>query len=413
MSSRKRAPFPVLLVLLLASGPASARQTSAESLLSSADEVIREVAKIRQVAIPPEFRKGVRSKEEIRSYIVKRVAEEFPRKEIEAEERLLKKLRLIPSDLDYYPFMLDLLTEQIAGFYDPEDDTLYIADWIPPELQKPVLAHEIAHALQDRIFDLETVLSPVEGNDDETLARSALIEGEGLLVMLAYNLEPFGRKLTDLNDIAAMNRAQLPLMEQEYPTFARAPNYLKETLLFPYSYGADFLMSFLRNHPWKEVDGLYRAFPISTEQVLHPEKYFDTPDLPTPVEFPEGVPESNRVVFQNTLGEFSLSLVLQTYLGREQSEAAAAGWDGDRVRLTEDASGAETLELVTVWDTRADAEEFLDAAMDLLRLKYQFTAPWADVARDNTRRISGQSETGAVLMVSEGLRVYLRETNPK
>ncbi|UCF38520.1 MAG: hypothetical protein JSU96_06680, partial [Acidobacteriota bacterium] len=279
---------------------------------------------------------------------------------------------LIPEDLKLYPFMLDLLTEQVAGYYDPHEKTLYLADWISVDLQKPVIAHELLHALQDQYFGLKQFLEKVEGNDDQTLARNALIEGEGLAVMLSYSLQPLGQDFLDIPDIVGLNRAQLPLMAAEFPIFASAPAYLRETLMFPYSYGAVFLQEYLRSHSWDQVAEIYADLPQSSEQILHPEKYFvqrDSPTLVTTEGLEAALEGSWESIFETVLGEYTLYLLLEGRLGAEEAERAAEGWDGDSVHLLENGDESVLL-MTTIWDSDEDALEFLQAYRNLMEARF-------------------------------------------
>ncbi len=363
--------------------------THDRSLLRSSDEVLEEICRIRQVEPRAPIKKGIKSKEEIRSFIVDRADEEYPAEEVAAEALLLKRLKLIPQEMDLRRFMLDLLTEQIAGFYDPRTKTFYIADWIPPEMQKPVMAHELTHALQDQQFDLEKYLSPQDEDDDKILAQSSVIEGEGLLMMLAYTIEPFGRKIDDL-DIIELNRLQRPMVEAEYPTFASAPTYLKEMLLFPYTYGANFVQKFLQTRDWKSLDLLYQKFPESTEQILHPEKAMRNPDPPTelPVLEPDKL-DDLVLAYDNVLGEFGLYLYLANRIGEEAAQTAAAGWDGDHVAIFLDPTQKETLTLNSVWDSDSDAAEFFDALKWAVSQLDGETAQWDSQESGNEKSLSG------------------------
>jgi len=382
-----------LLTILLVTvvGLPQSSRTHDQNLLRSSDEVLQEICRIRQVEPQAPIKKGIKSKAEIRAFIVDRANEEYPPEEVAAEALLLKRLRLIPRDMDLRGFMLDLLTEQIAGFYDPRTKTFYIADWIPPELQKPVMAHELTHALQDQQFDLEKYLSPKDDeDDDQVLAQSSVIEGEGLLMMLAYTIEPFGRKIDDL-DIIELNRLQRPMVEAEYPTFASAPTYLKEMLLFPYTYGANFVQKFIQTRSWKALDLLYQDFPESSEQILHPEKAMQQPDPPTEVPILEpDRPANLDLAYDNVLGEFGLYLYLANRIGEEAAQAAAAGWDGDHVALFLDKWQKETLTLNSVWDSDADAEEFFDAVKRAVSQFDGETTQWASGDNGGERSWSGK-----------------------
>lgn len=368
-----------LLVIVSITGISLGESTdSSRQLLNSADEILATVAELRRLEIKRPVEKGVKSRSEIEAFLIERINKDYPKEEIEREERLLKRLGLIPENLDLYDFMLKLLTEQLAGYYDPYSETFYIADWIPLAMQEPVMAHELTHALQDQHFDLEQYLEPCEGNDDTTLARSALIEGEGLLIMLDYTLRPMGRSSLDIPDIIAANRSQTALMDAQFQVFASAPSYLRETLLFPYTYGANFLQEIVRKHSWFKVNEMYADLPTSTEQILHPNKYLGERDAPVQIDCSELVPElagAWETVFENVLGEFTLYLLLQEFVDEGIALNASRGWDGDSIRLLENPEGKEALLLASVWDSEQDAGQFYSAYLSLVKKKFPSLRP--------------------------------------
>jgi hypothetical protein len=363
-----------LLALLLLGGFlfAQAQQAPARQdaiLLETADEVLKDVSRIRELEIKSPISKGVKSRDEIRSYLISRIEKEYPKEEIRREEILMKKLRLIPEDMNLEAFVLDLLTEQVAGYYSPETSTFYIASWIPLELQKPVMAHELTHALQDQHFDLSVLTERIRGNDDRMLARNAVIEGDALAVMFDYLLLPMGRSFLDLPDLAQLARFQFQAGAEQYQTLGAAPEYLRESLLFPYIQGASFIQAYRRRHSWTELNRVYSDLPLSSEQILHPEKYLGTRDDPVDVTETDLFPSSARLV-SNVLGEFTLFHVLKQQVPEASARRAAEGWGGDRVELFQLDDGSRALVLNSVWDTAADAREFFDAYRDLVTRKY-------------------------------------------
>jgi hypothetical protein len=395
----------LILAFLFSSHAAS------EDLLKSADEVLEAVSEIRGLEPKNPIKKGLSTREEILSYLKQRIEKEFPLEEILAEERLLKRLGLIPEDLVLYDFMLELLTEQVAGYYDPYTKTFYIADWLPLAIQKPVMAHELMHALQDQYFELEKFLEDEGDNDDQTLARNALVEGEGLLIMLEYTLRPFGRSFRDIPDLVELNRSQMPLMEAQFGVFASAPPYLKETLIFPYTYGANFLQFFLRENSWAEVATIYENLPQSTEQILHPEKYAKETDEPTvidqsSIELPG---EDWSTVCENVLGEFTWYLLLNGAIDEETARTASEGWDGDVVLLYESPSGLQLLVISSVWDSEADAREFYDAYSLLINKKYGFSDSVSEDRGPSDQKRIWENSDHHVSIVRVGNSVRVRE----
>jgi len=343
------------------------QNTAGPDLVKAADEVLRKVVELRGLAPRQSVAKGVKSREEIARYLNERVREEYDPGELEREGRLLKKLGLLPAEMDYKEFTLKLLTEQVGGYYDPAKKTFFIAGWLPLDQQKPVMAHELTHALQDQHFNVGRFLKRDRKlqNDDAILAHQAILEGDGMAVMLDYVLEPLGRGFTELPDLLSVMRAQLSSMDSQFEIFDQAPVYLKESLLFPYVYGVVFLQKVRARGTWAEVDRLYSDLPASSEQIIHPEKYLERRDRPQAVDIKDPSPRLGagwKSEYRNVLGEFTLYLLLKLHLPDERALAASAGWGGDRVLLAEKEGGrASSVFVETAWDSPDDAAEFYDA----------------------------------------------------
>lgn len=337
--------------------PADAQREAPESLVAAARAVTREVAALRELPLrrPVEFRVSDRST--IRSFAREALAREMPPEQWESYERLLAHTGLIPADLDLQDLVLALYVEQIAGYYDPEEDTFFLADWIPQLLQRAVVAHEVTHALQDQHFDLDRWLAELPPTEDAALARAAVAEGDAMAAMLAYLLVPAGLRLEELPPIGTLLERSAGSIAAAYPTFEEAPQALQRLLLFPYVQGTDFVRSTLRSGGWEAVDRLYRDPPSSTEQILHPERY-QRRDSPTEVEPPEA---SGERLLSGSWGEFGVSLVLGSDLDEATAREAAIGWDGDRYVFTRPASGELAYAWTTVWDSEARARAFADA----------------------------------------------------
>ncbi len=375
---RLRTGFAWLAVLLLGlvlGGQAYAlmQQSGADALFKAADEITQQVVRIRGLEPKAPIKKGIETREEIAGYLDRRVKEDYSEKDLLREGKLLEKLGLIPQATKYRDLVMKLLTEQVGGYYDPDMKTLFIAGWLPMDQQGPVLAHEITHALQDQYFDLGGMIKrDLElKDDDQAMAHKALAEGDGMAVMLDYVLQPTGRSFQELPDLVSVMRSQLSLMESQFAVFRDAPVYLKETLLFPYGYGAAFLQKAMASgQTWSAVDKIYSDLPESTEQIIHPEKYFvsrDKPKLIKSQEIVSSLGERWHEGYTSVLGEFSLYLLLKLYLPEEQSRKAAEGWGGDRVVLVEEVEGQESFVLLdSIWDSDQDAEEFRQALEEWL-----------------------------------------------
>ncbi len=382
MPSDRRWPVIVCLlgVFFLLGGGAFAlfqEEVQAEKLLALTDELVPVVARLRGLEPKVAIQRGVKSREEIFRALDEQVRDQINQEELRAEGILLKKLGLIPAEMDYAGFILKLLTEQVGGYYDTEKKIFYIAGWLKAEQQKPVMVHELTHALQDQYFDLDALLKKDEQvrNNDMALAHHALAEGDATAVMLDSILEPIGRSFVDLPDLVFIMQSQMPLMNSQFQVFNSAPDYIKETLLFPYSYGTAFLQKVRADKkPWSAVNRIYADLPSSTEQIMHPSKYLDARDEPRQVEVEDPAPVMGKdwkVTYRNVFGEFSLYLLLKLNQTDQSALSAVAGWGGDQVILVEQTGGSQTtVFLDTIWDSGEYADRFYAALSTWLERRW-------------------------------------------
>jgi len=389
---------------------------SPEELLKSTEEIEKFVSSYRGLAFLQPVTKKVQDRQQTEAFLKKRISEEYSTEEIDGAEHLLKRLGLLPPDYDYYTAMVELMTEQLAGMYDHQEKFLAIADWLPFEMQGPILAHELTHALQDQHYGLEKYLSPDINNDDQALALASLVEGDASLVMFAFVTVPEGRKVTDVPDYIELIEQQSAFMEATLPRFAAAPRYIKQTLMFSYSYGTEFVKDFLLLHSWQELESLYRNPPSTTEQIMHPEKFFGEPDLPQDAEaaarrhFPESKSGGDQI-FSNVLGEFVTYLLLREELDEETAREGAAGWDGDLVVLKKipGTEEGEILEMTFCWDSEAEAFEFRRAYEQYLLNRYQAIP---NGANDEEGFLAMVLDENRISIVSEGSTLYISTIFP-
>ena len=324
-------------------------------------EDIPKIEKATGLAFKTPPRVESQPRDSVRMFLERRFREELPESELNGMERSYKAFGLIPASMNLTRFMLDLLTEQVAGYYDPKAKTLYVVEGGDEAVTGITISHELVHALQDQHFNLDSLTQSRDDNDRLT-AGQAVVEGQA-------TLEQIGAMIGSDNAITAMpggwDRVRQLIREQQgsMPVFASAPTILQETLIFPYLTGAEFMRRFKQEAAGQSP---FTRMPLSTEQLMHSERYFETRDDPTTVVLPP--PLEGTSVYQNNLGEFETRILLYEFL-KEQASAVrgAAGWDGDRYMLIETPRG-DAIAWVTVWDTSIDAAEFFDL-LDVSQIK--------------------------------------------
>ncbi len=336
---------------------------------------------IRRLPFKHEVKRDVTAREEIRAYLIKEMAEEQEPAEVRAEELSMKALGLLPADTDYQELMLRVYSEEIGAFYDPKTKTMHLIKepgtgrkaglfesllgrkgGFSKDESKTVIAHELTHALADQHFDLYRMQKAIKNDDDRELALSALIEGEATLVMMGAQMEDW--KGTEISEVPAEQlgsvfNLMMPLLKFASGASMRsAPPIVGESMLFPYLRGLVFCARLTNEDDWSAIDDAYRNPPLSTEQILHPEKYRTEPDAPQAVDLGklETGPEWKPLT-RNVVGEMQLGVLLR----RQDGKAAAAGWDGDQFATFEGPDGHLGLVWRSTWDTEADAIEFTRA----------------------------------------------------
>lgn len=399
--------WPILLLTIATPAIALAQTDDSIDLVAEARAVAREVAGIRELALrrPVDFE--VHDRATIRAYAEASLAREMTPEQWAGQEALMSHLGLVPDSVRLRDLVARLYAEQVAGYYDPVRKTFYLADWLPRLLQRGVVAHEIVHALQDQHFDLERWLRDLSPTEDGSLARAAVVEGDAMAAMLAYLLAPTGVTVERLPDVATLLQGRGAEIAEAYPDFERAPEALKRLLLFPYVEGSAFVLDAVRRGGWNGVDRLYREPPASSEQILHPERYWDTPDPPRSLKSPwEAGERPGTLLTEGEWGEFGTGLVLSAALGDTAAAAAAArGWDGDRYALARDSDGRLRYAWSLVWDSPAAAERFARAYAQGAALRF----PGSTRIVTGTGRLDIRAPGRTLALRWAGDRVSLRE----
>ena len=353
-------PSPTAFAPSATSVPTGTETAAGKTPDATVDELLalieREIEGIRGIDTPPPVEHNFVD----RPGMQERLAEEFADPEIVEqlthESELLKLLGVIPQESDLTGIYESMLGSQVLGLYDPDKEEFFVlgddssgADSIDIEAQL-TYAHEYVHRLQDAQFDLEAIEDLATG-DDMSIAISALIEGDATAAQTQFMLKNYDFiELAELLESSLAAQADIP----------EAPYFLQRSLEFPYTEGAAFVAILNQMGSFAAVDAVFNDLPRSTEQVLHPEKYFDKEE-PVVLDIPDDMAMGDwKVQTENVFGEFFLRTWLET-LGATDADEAAAGWGGDIYAVFEDNSGETALAATIAWDTSQDAKEFFTA----------------------------------------------------
>ena len=302
------------------------------------DEVMAKMSKILGLAQLEPLKKSLRSREEIRAYVLQQMKEDKEPEKRYADERMLEKLGLLPKDFPFDAFLVDLLTEQIAGLYDPKAKEFYIAGWMKPEEQEIVMAHELTHALQDQHYHLDPWRDAAKPNDDAETARDAVLEGAATAAMIDYGLRQQGANLDVVTSANMKLSTLLGNMDSSSPQLEKAPVFLRDSLEFPYRAGVDFCQVVLSARGgWTGFDSVFQKPPVSTQQILHPGLYFRGV-APLPVTLPDltqNLPSGWKALDSNVMGEFGLQEILKQFLTEDRAANLAPVWAGDKYTIYE------------------------------------------------------------------------------
>src|SRR2546423_560022 len=271
--------FAAVPVSHVAQQPAATNAAARNAaLIAATQEVLKETSDLRQLSILRPVQSSTQSRAEIQHAVIKNLDEDISPADMHAAEVTLRKLGLVPQDFQYRALMTRLLTEQVAGYYEPKTRQFHLADWIDVDGQKPIMAHELTHALQDQHFDLRRFEHWPKGDSDAELAAHALIEGDATLAMVLYVSSNPLRALTFLKSLSATG--------VDTKELDQAPRVVRESLLFPYQEGLNWTRALYKRGGWQEVSQAFQTLPQSTEQVIHPEKYF-AHEAPVKVTLPD------------------------------------------------------------------------------------------------------------------------------
>ena len=334
---------------------------------------------MRKLPFKTEVKRDVTAREDLQAMLIKEIDAEITPGEFHAGEIAMKALGFIPLDFDLKSAMVKIYSEEIAAFYDPKTKTMHLIrepegpkkkltflerlmgkkEGFDKDDNKTVIAHELTHALADQNFDIDAMQKAIKNNDDRDLALSALIEGEATLVMTGAQMEDWDGSQTSKIPAESLDRTMsllIPFMPMAGGKSLReAPVILSESMIFPYLRGMVFCAGIANRGGWDAVTEAYKRPPLSTEQVLHSEKYGEKPDYPTDIDLGELAPGDGwKEAGRNVVGEMQLAVLLKPTVGKK----AGNGWDGDSLAVFENADKKIGLVWMTNWDSEEEARRF-------------------------------------------------------
>jgi Putative metallopeptidase family (DUF6782) len=387
------------------------QQQAPADLLAQADEVLHKMSQMTGLPIKSPVIKKIVSREEVRKILVHNLHTDYTPQEIHVQEATLRAFGLISRNFDLENFLVNFYTEQVAGFYDPETKTMYIADWIPAEMQGMVLSHELTHALQDQNFNLAQYMKAAKTNDDAEAARQAVVEGYATATMFQTMLD--GMPISSMPSLDAVIGPLIRQQMAEFPVFSKAPFFFQLEALFPYIQGASFIVRGLRQADWETLNELFTSPPSSTKALYQPDVYFNHVALPE-VTLPGKTPLSSvpglKLLDENVMGELGCNELLGQFLTEDTAAADCVGWVGDRYVVYENQAG-ENYPLVarTRWASPDGALAFFRDYHKILTQKYKDFSP---DPHSDAERIFGRTAAGEVILLYAGNEVRWAEGVP-
>jgi hypothetical protein len=379
------------LLLVLSAAAFSQSDPRARSLCGEANTIAVELTKISGMKLHRPVPCDFITKDKINEFLKKRVKEVAKPSEIRAEELTLKKFGLVPQDFDLAGSTVDLMTEQAAAFYDYDRKKLFITETTPADTQEPVLAHELSHALADQNFHLGRFIKQGRKSDDGASARLAVMEGQATWLMSEYLARKNGQTLKGSPALVAMMSNLSESGAGQYPVFESAPLYERVTLIFPYTKGMLFQNAVFERDGLASFAEVFQRPPVSTQQILHPDKYFagvkpTDPELPDP-----GRMKGYKGLVGGSLGEIEHAILLEQYVGKERSGEIAPHWKGSSFALLENKKIARVvLVYASEWDSEDAARRFFDAYRETLGKKWKTMT----VASESADSVTGAGDDG-------------------
>ncbi len=356
------------------------------------DRILGELSDMTGFPVRKRVESEVITKANVNEFLKQRMKEAVKPKELRAEELTLKAFGLVPRDFNLGASTVELLTEQAAAYYDFQRKKLFLTDWGSSSMGEAALVHELAHALADQSFNLGRFLKRSE-SDEGAAALSAVMEGQATWLMTEYGLKKNGQSLATSGE---MLRGGGPA-SGSFPVFDNSPLYLRETLVFPYTAGLRFQHAVYERMGKAAFREVFTNPPVSTQQILHPEKYFARVKPTEPALPKHPLPRGLKTLVEGMVGEFDHSILLEQYAGRAESEAIAPRWRGGRFKLSEKGSQIVLL-YASEWENADAARKYFEAYRKVLSGKWKSMT----VVSGTPDSIRGRGDSGDFVVAVTG-----------
>jgi hypothetical protein len=406
-------------------------------LLADSETILKFVSKDTGLPIRKPVKKVFINREEVNKELREKFDEDKGNKRMERSELVLKKFGLLDRDFNLRPFLLSLLTEQIAGFYDNKTKTMNLLDWVPIDEQKPVMAHELTHALQDQKVDLEKWGDPEpEGmaknvsednlhisTDEAGTVREAVLEGQAMVSFADHMIDEQGGNGKTLKDFPQLGE-QLSNGAGDMadsPVLARAPLVLQQALLFPYTTGLAFEQAVLiQGGTQRAFAGMLDNPPTSSHEIMHPVAYLTHEAQPVML-LPDIHPTLKAAGYEpydvGVMGELDVRMTAELFGGKPLAEALAPAWDGGVYYAAQRSAAPEAEKHTTAslgliylsrWKNPDSARSFLRVFEEEMPRQYNGLKRRKADERDEDERVFSTRE-GDVVLRLKGSTVWVSE----
>jgi len=407
-------------------------QAQAKELFASVDTIMQFASDDSKLAIKSRVKRRLTSRDAVERYLIDKMKDDKDAKRMERSEIVLKKFGLLDQDFHLQPFLVSLLKEQIAGYYDSKTKTVNLLDYLAPDTQRPVLAHELTHALQDQRVNLETwedtsdddlSHNMAEDNqhiatDEQDTAREAVLEGQAMAVLVDYSLKPAGRNI--LSDPGLVkDRADEQEADSDSPVLERAPLLLQEALLFPYREGLKFEVDLLQEKGAAGAFGGVLDRPPSTSfEIMNPRAYEARVRIPL-LKMPDVHPmlDADYAPYDvGVMGQLDVRILSELFGGAQTAEMFTKAWNGGiyyavQKKSAPDKNSTASISLLYLsqWKSPEAAAAFAKMYADELGKQYSSVKRDADAEGDAGEQVYKTNE-GPMLIATTGNTVFVSES---